>query len=170
MEDDDPSLDGDANDDGPDAHDDDFDAEGQPKKGTAKWFRDRLSDPLFLGSTVTGLESAFFFLQFKSIHGVGHRAMDALLSFLSNALPSGNGLPRSLNQMHRTMAVESWHEYEHHFCNNPSCTGYSWPPLRKKDWVKHHTDCCPMCATPRFKPCTVKGVLQFSCIQRVGIT
>jgi predicted nucleic acid-binding Zn-ribbon protein len=58
--------------------------------------------------------------------------------------------------------VHSADQYCHHLCSNPAC-GHVFPDVPRKDWSSVAEQCCPECATARFKYIAGRLVPQKRC-------
>lgn len=58
--------------------------------------------------------------------------------------------------------VESADQFCHHLCPNPAC-GHVFPDVPRKDWPTAAEQCCPECASARFKHVAGRLVPQKRC-------
>ena len=128
-----------------------------PRVGSAKWYKDRMFDMIYEGSTMSVLQASWVLPAWKESTGTTDIAFDQIIRIIMRLLKGvGSNLffPPSSHMIRAILNVPSLAEFEYHVC--PNHDHWAWKPLPREEWEANANQNCPTCEglgidTPRFK-------------------
>ncbi|KAK9906510.1 hypothetical protein WJX75_003063 [Coccomyxa subellipsoidea] len=131
--------------------DDEPDAAGNPRPGTAAFYAAHRDEKIYTNAQLTVEQACYLAMTQKQRSQQRDTAFDEHCRLQHDVmLPQPNLHPPSLYLMRKVMDVRSVDDYEYHVC---VCDGYAWDHLPRSEWDAHADDTCPLptCRQPRFK-------------------